>query len=212
MSEEVIKMNHQQVDLGPIAGVDETAMDNIADDFDNMGFEENDVPDVPPPPPENEVRKQHLRNLINKAKSGRLNKYFGAISMNTDGASEQQLEATWRDMKEAIASAKGSALSVLGINAMLVMVEQIGKRADVPGAADHFTEVAMRDEALLETFEEFELDVLERSPNFLRIPVRIRFPLMLFRTYMVNRAVNLAGVNTGSKVATGGLSSRIGGL
>jgi len=101
---------------------------------------------------------------------------------------------------------------VLGINAMLVMVEQIGKRADVPGAADHFAEVAMCDEALLETFEEFELDVLECSPNFLRIPVRIRFPLMLFRTYMVNRAVNLAGVNTDSKVATGGLSSRIGGL
>ena len=48
---------------------------------------------------------------------------------------------------------------------MLVMVEQIGKRADVPGAADHFAEVAMCDEALLETFEEFELDVLERPTS-----------------------------------------------
>lgn len=206
--EEVIKMNHQQIDLND---VDDPGMDNIADDFNEMGFEDSPEP-MPQPPPENEARKQHLRNLINKAKSGRLSKYYGAINTSIEGASEEALEATWRDMKEAVSAAKGSALSVIGIQAILVMIEQVGKRADVPGAADNFAAVAMRDEALLETFDEFELEIMERSPNFLRIPVKVRMAIVLVRTYMINRAINLTGANSGAKIATGNLKARVGEL
>jgi hypothetical protein len=206
MADEVIEMNAAGVDFG-----DDPAFDNVDDSgFAEDGYDQGPVDDfIDTPVIEDEERKQLLRNLITKAKAGRLSKYLTSIDGSVSGLSQADLEARWSEIKATLMAQRGNALSTMGLTLLLNLIELAAKAFDAPGGSDNFALAALNDGEILDTWAEIELELMENKQMLMQLKPKPRFCLQLLMKYQSNRAKNL---NLGGKPASESLSGRVANL